>query len=103
MRSKTLSGWHEYRDNPEASLEQILARMAPVDIVLVEGFEGTSIPKIEVFRPSLGQAPLWRNHRSIIAVATDESLGCRRIVLDINNSSTVADFIIACLRLSNTE
>lgn len=94
---------HECRDGLEPSMDQILARMAPVDIVLVEGFHAASMPKIEVFRPSLGQAPLWRSHPSIVAVATDESIACERIVLDLNNASTIADFIIACLSSPNAD
>src|SRR5690606_34652806 len=45
---------HELRGAPEPTLEEQLARLSPCDLVLVEGFKHASIPKLEVYRPSLG-------------------------------------------------
>jgi len=82
-----------------AGLEQLLARLAPVDLVLVEGFRGEKIPKIEVFRPSLGKPPLWPEIE-VIAVASDVALQkCPAPVLDLNAPSSVADFVLAALQL----
>lgn len=44
---------------------------ADTELVLVEGYKRSDFPKIEVFRPSLGRAPLWREVPGIVAVATD--------------------------------
>ena len=41
----------ENRDNGEARLEDLLDRLVPADIVIVEGYKREPIPKIEVFRP----------------------------------------------------
>ena len=50
---------------------ELAARLAPVDLVLVEGFKAEPHPKIEVFRPSLGKPPLWPGRADVWAVATD--------------------------------
>ncbi len=64
---------HE-NDGPEPALPELLARLSPVDLVLVEGFKANPHPKIEVFRPSLGHAPLWPGRADIVAVAADGPL-----------------------------
>jgi len=82
-----------------AGLDDLVARLAPVDLVLVEGFRGEKIPKIEVFRPALGKPPLWPE-TPVLAVASDAGVQkCPVPVLDLNAPSTVADFVIAALRL----
>jgi len=82
-----------------AGLEALLARLAPVDLVLVEGFRGEKIPKIEVFRPALGKPPLWPE-MEVMAVASDAGAqNCPVPVLDLNAPATVADFVLAALRL----
>ena len=81
----------------EASLSALLARMEPVDLVLVEGFRDYPIPKLEVYRPSLGLAPLWTGRPEIIAVATDTledaPLPERLTRLDLNLPSQIAAWI----------
>jgi len=62
---------HELRGAPEPTLEQQLARLAPADLTLVEGFKSSPISKLEVFRPALGQAPLYPRDPNIVAVASD--------------------------------
>ncbi len=62
---------HELRGQAEPTLAQQLARLSPADLTLVEGFKFDPIPKLEVHRPALGQAPLFRNDPYIVAVAAD--------------------------------
>lgn len=83
----------EYVDDREPTLEEAVARLAPCDIVLVEGFKKSMGPKIEIFRPSLGRLPLWPNEPSIVAVATDEPIGCDLPLLDLNSPDMVARYI----------
>lgn len=83
----------EYDNESEPTLEEAVARLAPCDIVLVEGFKKSNAPKIEVFRPSLGRPPLWPNEPSIVAVATDEPIDCDLPLLDLNAPATIARFI----------
>ena len=56
----------ELRGAPEPSLADLLRLLAPVDLVLVEGFKRDSLPKIEVHRAANGKPPIHpedRNHR----------------------------------------
>lgn len=61
----------ELRGDPEPTLEQLLARLTPTDLTLVEGYKWTPIAKLEVFRPSLGKAALYPEDESIVAVVSD--------------------------------
>ena len=80
----------------EPDLAALLARLAPVDLVLVEGFRASPHPKIEVHRPSLGKPPIWPDRADIVAVATDVALQhCPVPQLDLSNPGTVADWIQA--------
>ena len=56
---------------PEPGLPELLTRMQPVDLVLVEGYKGHPFPKLEVHRPALGKPPIWPEQPDIVAVATD--------------------------------
>jgi molybdopterin-guanine dinucleotide biosynthesis protein B len=89
--------WALLREAPEEmSLEALAGRMAPVDILLVEGFKLASIPKIEVFRPSLGKAAFFPGDAGIVAVASDEFFDTGgREFLPLNEPERVVDFILA--------
>lgn len=52
-------------------LSALLERLAPVDLVLVEGFKTYPFPKLEVWRPALGKPPIWPDEPAVRAVATD--------------------------------
>ena len=61
---------HELRDQAEPSLAEQVARLAPADLVLVEGFKHEPIPRLEVYRPANGTQPLHTDPDSgFIAVA----------------------------------
>jgi molybdopterin-guanine dinucleotide biosynthesis protein B len=60
---------HELRGAPEPSLDALLARLAPADLTLVEGYKWAAMPKLEVFRPELGRAPMYPEDAHIVAVA----------------------------------
>ena len=85
----------EHRDAGEPPLATILARLAPVDLVLVEGYKRDAHPKIEVFRAETGHALIQPGDALVRAVATDAALpplGVPR--LDLNDTAAVADFIL---------
>jgi molybdopterin-guanine dinucleotide biosynthesis protein B len=65
---------HELRGAAEPSLEELVAHMSPVDLVLVEGFKRHPHPKLEVLRPSLGKPPLHAEDPLIRAVYASEPL-----------------------------
>ena len=88
---------HETPDG-EAPLAGLLARLAPVDLVLVEGFKASPHAKLEVHRPGLGRPPIWPGREDIVAVAADAPLpGCDRPVLPLNEPAVVADWALAFL------
>jgi molybdopterin-guanine dinucleotide biosynthesis protein B len=83
----------ELRGEPEPSLVQHLARLAPADLTLVEGYRWEPIPKLEVHRPALGQAALYPDDLNVVAVASDapRPTGVRDelVWLDINAPDAV--------------
>ena len=79
-------------DEPE--LTAILARLAPVDLVLVEGYKRDAHPKLEVFRVETGQPLIQPGDPLVRVVATDATLPPLPVpVLDLNDTAAVADFI----------
>lgn len=86
---------HELRGRPEPLLAELLAHMSPVDLILVEGFKREGHEKLEVFRPSLGKAPLWPDDPQVVAVASDEPLpNCPLPRLPLDDAEAIADFIV---------
>src|SRR4051812_28041914 len=65
---------HELRGTPEPQLEELLTRLSPVDLVLVEGFKRGSHRKIEVHRAANGKPLLHPDDPSIVAIASDTPL-----------------------------
>lgn len=87
---------HEVGDGAEATLAQLLARVSPCDLVLVEGFKTERHPKMEVFRRAVGKTPLHPEDRRIVAIASDEEFpGAGIPVVDINDVAAVADVVLA--------
>tara|TARA_R110002110_G_scaffold169780_1_gene371648 strand:+ start:7851 stop:8402 length:552 start_codon:yes stop_codon:yes gene_type:complete len=91
---------HENRDAAEPALEELLAKLSPVDIVLVEGFKNEAHTKLEVHRPATGADLICATNRSVVAVATDAPLqdgapGHDIAVLDLNDTVAIADFVVA--------
>jgi molybdopterin-guanine dinucleotide biosynthesis protein B len=81
---------------PEPDLAAVLARLAPVDLVLVEGYKRDSHPKIEVWRAEAGQPLIQPGDPTVRAVATDAALPAPVPVpvLDLNDAAAIADFIL---------
>ncbi|HEY0060911.1 MAG TPA: molybdopterin-guanine dinucleotide biosynthesis protein B [Telluria sp.] len=61
----------ELRGTAEPGLAEQLARLAPADLTLVEGYKWEPMPKLEVYRPALGQGALYPDDPHIVAVASD--------------------------------
>ncbi|WP_406648390.1 molybdopterin-guanine dinucleotide biosynthesis protein B [Aliisedimentitalea scapharcae] len=83
----------ELRDAPEPPLAALLARLSPVDLVLVEGYKREAHPKIEAHRGETGNPLIATDDTSIRAVASDAPLDLDRPVFDLNDTGSVADFI----------
>ncbi|MFA7666932.1 MAG: molybdopterin-guanine dinucleotide biosynthesis protein B [Burkholderiaceae bacterium] len=90
---------HELRDEAEPALAQLLARLSPCDLVLVEGYKRAPIPKLEVHRPALGKPLLQPDDPYIVAVAADGPVACGVPRFDLNDPRTIAGFILEHLDL----
>ncbi len=79
----------------EPGLPDILARMAAVDLILVEGYKRDAHPKIEVYRRQADRDLIQPGDPLVRAIATDCDLGPMPVpVLDLNDTRAVADFIL---------
>jgi molybdopterin-guanine dinucleotide biosynthesis adapter protein len=86
---------HELRGDAEPPLDELVARMTAVNLLLVEGFKFHPHPKIEVFRPSLGKSARYPDDPFVIAVASDETLPALPVPwLPLSDATTVARFIL---------
>jgi len=85
---------HELRGESEPALRDQLRLLSPCDLVLVEGYKSADIPKIEVHRPSTGNALLHPGDPNILAVASDGPLTASIPVLDLNDVDAVAEFVL---------
>lgn len=92
---------HENRGDPEPGLDALLAKLSPVDLVLVEGWKHGGHKKLEVYRPSIGKPLLAVEDAHVIAVATDgakEGNGLDAVsvpLIDIDDLHAIADFVQA--------
>jgi molybdopterin-guanine dinucleotide biosynthesis protein B len=87
---------HEVGDGTEATLAQLLARLSPCDLVLVEGFKTGQHPKMEVYRREVGKTPLHPEDTRIVAIASDADFpgaGIPRV--DLNDIEAVAAMVLA--------
>ena len=84
----------------KTSIDNLLARMEDVDLLLIEGFKSHRHQKMEVFRPSVGKPLLCSDDPTIVAVACDTHLtGINQPVIDLGDIKAIADFIIGHLGL----
>ena len=87
---------HELRGAPEPKVEDLIARLAPVDLVLIEGFKRAPHPKIEAHREEMGHPLMAGENPTIRAVASDIShIPVDVPVFDLDDIRGIADFILA--------
>ncbi|MFK4823905.1 molybdopterin-guanine dinucleotide biosynthesis protein B [Paenochrobactrum sp. BZR 588] len=92
---------HENNNGPEPSLDDILARLSPTDLVLVEGYKQGSHPKLEVIRhESQNRMPIYHDNKTVIALASDIDASkfenkATRSFFSIDDITAIADFIEA--------
>lgn len=87
---------HELRGADEPPIEDLLAKMSPVDLVIIEGYKRGPHPKVETHRAEAGRDLLAPENTTIRAVASDSRHdGLSVPVFDLNDTKAVADFILA--------
>jgi molybdopterin-guanine dinucleotide biosynthesis protein B len=85
---------HEVGEGHEASLADLLRRLSPCDLILVESFKSGALPKLEVFRQAAGKQPLHPDDPRIVALASDRPFPEAGIpAADLNDVEAVADLV----------
>ena len=89
----------EFERDTELTVHQLIAELhADVDWLLIEGFRGSDLHKIEVWRAETGHPALYPDDEFVVAIATDDASRLReptrRVVLDLNRPSAVADWLL---------
>ena len=85
----------ELRETSEPSLNELISKMTPVDLILIEGWKRDDHAKIEAHRAETGNPLIAPNDPTIRAIATDTALTIDRPVFDLNDTKAIADFILA--------
>jgi molybdopterin-guanine dinucleotide biosynthesis protein B len=87
---------HELGAQPELTLAQLLGRVSPCDLILVEGFKTERHSKMEVFRAATGKNPLYPDDPHIVAIASDRPFPEARIpVVDLDDVEAIGNLVIA--------
>lgn len=84
----------ELRGAPEPDLDTLLARLGPVDLVLIEGYKRGRHPKIEAWRAAAGHTLMAPDDETIRAVAADSAVQAPCPVIDLDDTAAIADFIL---------
>ncbi len=85
---------HELRGAQEPGFAELVERLTPADLVLVEGFKREKLPKLEVYRASTGEALLHPQDKDIVAIATDERVDTKLPQFDLNDAPAIAGFVL---------
>jgi len=87
---------HELRGMEEPSLAELIAKLTPVDLVMVEGFKRSTHPKLEVHRAANGKPLLHPGDPNIVAIAADIPLPSARVpVLALDDVDGIIDVVVA--------
>lgn len=87
---------HELREEAEPPFAELLAKLSPVDLVIVEGFKRHSHPKLEVYRAVVGKPLMYPDDDCIVAIATDAPLQEAQLpVLMLDDVERIADMLQA--------
>jgi molybdopterin-guanine dinucleotide biosynthesis adapter protein len=87
---------HELRGDAELGLPDVLARLSPCDLVLIEGYKRNELPKLEIYRPQLGKPLLHPGDPNIVGLATDTPAafaGGRIPVFSLDSYDALATFV----------
>jgi molybdopterin-guanine dinucleotide biosynthesis protein B len=86
---------HELRGDPEPPLEALLEKLAPVDLVIVEGFKRSLLPKLEIHRQTVGKPLLYPDDPQVVGIATDRALPAAGIpVLRLDDIDRIVAFVL---------
>jgi molybdopterin-guanine dinucleotide biosynthesis adapter protein len=87
---------HELRDQPEPAIYDLLRRMSPVDLVLIEGFKSAHHTRIEVYRKDVGKPPFHLENPHVAGIVSDTPFPhAGRPVVDIDDVEGVVELVLA--------
>ena len=87
---------HELRGEPELHLHEIIRKITPVDLVIVEGFKREAHPKIEVHRAEVGKPLLQPDDPWSVAIAAIGAIGNASVpVVGLDDIEKIADIVLA--------
>jgi len=93
--SKRWALTRELVDEPEPDMDDLIARMEPVDLLLIEGFKQHRHAKLEIHRQGRDRPMVSADEPTVVAIATDVPLDDVALpVLDLNDTAAIADFIV---------
>ena len=85
---------HELRGADEPRLDEMIARVAPCELLLIEGYKKYPLPKLEVFRAGNNKAFLHPEDPHIVGIASDVPVQTKLPQFDLNDYDGVAAFIM---------
>jgi molybdopterin-guanine dinucleotide biosynthesis protein B len=85
---------HELRGAPEPRFPELLERLSPADLVLVEGFKRERLAKLEVYRAVTGEPLLHPGDKDIVAIASDAPVDTQLPRLDLDDAPAIASFVL---------
>jgi len=86
---------HELREEAEWDLPDLLAKMSPVDLVLVEGYKRDAFPKLEIHRAANAKPLIHPEDSHIVAIASDIALPAAKVpVIDLDDVEAIADTLL---------
>jgi molybdopterin-guanine dinucleotide biosynthesis protein B len=91
---------HELRGAPEPELSEQVKHLSPCDLLLVEGYKRSRIPKLEVYRAQVGEPLIHPHDENVVAIATDGKLDTALPQFDLNSPAPIAAFIVEYLGLN---
>jgi molybdopterin-guanine dinucleotide biosynthesis protein B len=91
---------HELRGAPEPGFAELIERVSPCDLLLVEGFKREKLPKLEVYRASVGESLLHPQDPDIVAIASDRKVDTRLPQFDLDGAPAIADFMLGHVGLA---
>jgi molybdopterin-guanine dinucleotide biosynthesis adapter protein len=84
---------HELGEEPEQTLAQLLRRVSPCDLILVEGYKREAHPKLEVYRAVVGKPPLHPADNRIVAIASDQPIEAAVPFVHLDDVAAVAALV----------
>jgi molybdopterin-guanine dinucleotide biosynthesis adapter protein len=86
---------HELRNEAEPSLAELLAKLSPADLVIIEGFKSHAHPKLEIYRAAVGKPLLQPDDNWIVALTSDGPVPEARVpVIPLDDIEKIVDVLL---------